>query len=95
MEWEPVVARARGAGEGTVRHPKDDAGGRTLGFLGRDGVLYCSETCALRAGNREASAVDDEDFDALADAGVRPGPGLCPGCGTDLTPEWPEEAPTR
>lgn len=60
-----------------------------LGYLGANGMLYCSGICAASAGNRDARPVDEEDLDAMiADGGPRPG-SLCPLCGQRFAVSWP------
>lgn len=75
---------------------KDDSkpdGQSTVGYLGQNGLLYCSNGCAVQAGERNASAVDEEDLDALLEGGgLSPG-ALCPSCGDSFPVSWPERTP--
>jgi hypothetical protein len=59
-----------------------------VGYLGRNGVLYCSLSCAQKGGQRHAVAIDLEEYDGLADR-ERLGEGvLCPVCGSPYRVDW-------
>jgi hypothetical protein len=66
-----------------------------IGFLGSDGVLYCSPACASRLGVAGGYQVDQDEYESLIESeslqGV--GVGLCPGCGTEFIVAWPEREP--
>jgi hypothetical protein len=61
-----------------------------LGWLGADRALYCSQACALRAGQHEAQPVDEDDFDALNEIEDAPIGAACPVCGTGYRVDWSE-----
>ncbi|HEU5250529.1 MAG TPA: hypothetical protein VFW15_11135 [Thermoanaerobaculia bacterium] len=66
-----------------------------IGFLGSDGVLYCSRACASRLGVSAGYEVDQDEYESLVESeslqGV--GVGLCPGCGAEFIVTWPEREP--
>jgi hypothetical protein len=61
---------------------------RVLGYLGRDNVLYCSPACAAKAGQAEAAAVDQDEYQALVDRGSLTAPVVCPVCGSEYPLDW-------
>ena len=64
-----------------------------IGFVGGDGVLYCSRWCAKQQGQLVGYEVDQDDYESLAeDASLPPGT-LCPGCGAEFSVVWPERQP--
>jgi hypothetical protein len=64
-----------------------------VGYLGQDGVLYCSNGCAAGAGQRSPSALDIDELDALLEGdGAKEGI-LCPVCGESFPVTWPEPTP--
>ncbi len=63
-----------------------------VGYLGRDGVLYCSRDCAAARGHKDAAPVDQAEYQALVDRGtVRAGQLVCPVCGSEYPIDWPDE----
>lgn len=61
-----------------------------IGFLTRDGLLYCSEACAARNGRRTGFPIDEREYGSLVDTQtIEPG-ALCPGCGGEFDFAWPE-----
>lgn len=65
----------------------------TLGWLGADGVLYCSQACASHMGRHEAKPVDEDDFDALTEAKGVAISAACPVCGAGFRVDWAEQDP--
>jgi hypothetical protein len=63
-----------------------------LGFLGDEGVLFCSRACAVRAGEREPTPVDGDEYASFAESGRAAAGGLCPVCGAEYPLGWPEES---
>jgi Prokaryotic metallothionein len=66
----------------------------TMGFLGTDGVLYCSQACARRHGQSAGCAVDQDEYDGLLGEDSLAVGTLCPGCGAEFPVEWPEREPS-
>ncbi len=64
-----------------------------IGFLGSDGVLYCSKACALRRGSFTGYAVDQEEYESLVEGESLAAGGLCPTCGAEFAVSWPEGEP--
>jgi hypothetical protein len=60
-----------------------------IGYLGRQGTLYCSRVCAASKGEPDADPVDEQDFDELCESGKVDGYLVCPACGSDFTVIWP------
>ena len=61
-----------------------------IGYLGRNGTLYCSLVCAASRGEADAAPVDEEEYDVLAESGALAGEVVCPACGSDFTVVWPD-----
>jgi hypothetical protein len=66
--------------------------GEVLGYLGANGILYCSAGCASEASQPWAVALDLDEYDALASHGYVTVDALCPVCGQDYA-IWGEEEP--
>ena len=64
-----------------------------IGFLGSDGVLYCSKACALRQGSFSGYEVDQDDYESLLEGGSLSAGGLCSGCGAEFAVSWPNREP--
>ncbi len=64
-----------------------------IGFLGSDGVLYCSEACALSRGSFAGYEVDQDQYESLLENESLPGGGLCPACGAEFAASFPEREP--
>jgi hypothetical protein len=64
-----------------------------VGYLGQNGVLYCSEACAAGAGQKSPSALDEDELDALLEGEAPRVPSLCPACGDSFPVSWPERMP--
>ena len=64
-----------------------------IGFLGTDGALYCSRTCASSHGVQVGYEVDQDEYESLLESGSLQAVGLCPGCGAEFTVSWPEREP--
>jgi hypothetical protein len=62
-----------------------------LGYLGANGVLYCSVACACEDDQPWAVALDLDEYDAIANEGQLAVEALCPVCGGDYVVAWPEE----
>ena len=62
---------------------------RIVGFLGQNGVLYCSGGCADSAGQHGSSALDMEALEALLEGNGPDVPLLCPSCGGSFPVSWP------
>ncbi len=60
-----------------------------IGFLGSDGVLYCSRACALRKGFT-GYEVDQDEYESLVEGESVSAGGLCPGCGAEFAISWPD-----
>ena len=65
-------------------------GQAVVGYLGQNGVLYCSEGCAAGAGQRSPSALDIDELDALLEGQGPRASLLCPACGDSFPVSWPE-----
>jgi hypothetical protein len=61
---------------------------RVLGYLGHDNVLYCSSACAAEAGQAQAAAVDQDEYQALVDRGSLAAAVVCPVCGCEYPLDW-------
>ncbi len=61
-----------------------------IGYLGSDGALYCSEVCARSAGVAEGRFVDEEEYEAMVEAGAAAEATVCPVCGSEFAVDWPE-----
>jgi hypothetical protein len=75
------------------RGDKVDEDEDVIGFLGSDGVLYCSKACALRRGSVTGYAVDQDEYESLVESESLAGGALCPTCGAEFAVSWPEERP--
>lgn len=64
-----------------------------IGFLGSDGVLYCSEACALSRGSHTGYEVGQDEYESLVEGESLAGGGLCPACGAEFAVSWPEREP--
>jgi len=64
-----------------------------IGFLGSDGILYCSRACALRQGCFAGYEVDQDEFESLVESESLSTGGLCPGCGAEFAVSWPDREP--
>ena len=64
-----------------------------IGFLGGDGVLYCSEACASRNGVTVGYEVDQDEYESLVESESLQAVSLCPGCGSEFAVSWPEREP--
>ena len=64
-----------------------------IGFLGSDGVLYCSRDCALRQGSFSGEEVDPDEFESLLESESISAGALCPGCGAEFVVSWPDAEP--
>jgi hypothetical protein len=64
-----------------------------IGFLGSDGVLYCSRGCALERGRTVGYDVDQDDYDGMVESGALQAASLCPACGAELAASWPDREP--
>jgi hypothetical protein len=64
-----------------------------IGFLGSDGVLYCSEACALSRGTLTGYEVDPDEYEGLVESESLSRGGLCPACGAEFAVPWPEREP--
>jgi hypothetical protein len=64
-----------------------------IGFLGSDGVLYCSKACALRQGSFTGYEVDQDEYDSLVEGESLSAGGLCPDCGAEFAVSWPDREP--
>jgi hypothetical protein len=72
-----------------MAHISGTNGQPKLGYLGENGLLYCSSRCAAEAGRRKPYVVDEEDLDALMESeGLHPGI-LCAQCGGAFPVSWP------
>jgi hypothetical protein len=60
-----------------------------MGYLGRNGTLYCSNACAIRAGQPDASAVDLPGYDEMTERDGLEGDLVCPVCGSPYRVSWP------
>lgn len=66
-----------------------------VGFLSKDGVLYCSKPCAKSDGRSLGYEVDQDDYDSLIDHESVQAGGLCPACGAEFAAfSWPESEPS-
>jgi hypothetical protein len=65
----------------------------TIGFLGSDGVLYCSRSCALERGRSAGYDVDEDDYDGMVESGALQAASFCPACGAEFSPSWREREP--
>ncbi len=64
-----------------------------IGFLAKDGVLFCSRECASRHGGVIGYEVDQDEYEALVESeSIQPG-GLCAGCGAEFSVSWPDREP--
>ena len=64
-----------------------------IGFLGSDGVLYCSGACALQRGSDAGFEVDQDEFESLVESESLSAGGLCPECGAEFAVSWPDREP--
>jgi hypothetical protein len=64
-----------------------------IGFLGSDGVLYCSRACALQQGRTVAYEVDQDDYEGLVESEALAAGSVCPGCGAEFAVSWPDREP--
>ena len=64
-----------------------------MGFLAKNGVLYCSRACATAHGQSGGNDVDQDEYEALVEGGTLPLATLCPVCGAEFAVEWPEPEP--
>jgi len=60
-----------------------------IGYLGRDGTLYCSRVCAASKGEPDADPVDEHEYDELCESGRLGSDIVCPACGSDYAVIWP------
>ena len=65
----------------------------TIGFVGTDGALYCSETCALAHGQLAGFDVDPDDYESLLEAGSLAATSACPACGAEFADPWLDREP--
>jgi len=65
----------------------------TIGFLGSDGVLYCSRSCARERGRSVGYDVDQDDYDGMVESGALQAASFCPACGSEFTASWPDREP--
>jgi hypothetical protein len=65
-----------------------------IGFLGSDGVLYCSQACAHGHGQAGGYEVDQDEYDTLLGENSLAAETTCPGCGAEFPVEWPEREPS-
>jgi hypothetical protein len=65
-----------------------------IGFLGSDGVLYCSRFCALRKARSGGCDVDQDDYDGMVESGALQAASFCPACGSEFTASWPDREPS-
>ena len=66
-----------------------------IGFLGKEGVLFCSSECCLRYGAGIGSEIDQDEYDALVEGESIPAAGpCCPGCGAEFSASWPDREPS-
>ena len=65
-----------------------------IGFLGSDGVLYCSQACAHRHGQSAGYEVDQDQYNSLLGEDSVGAGTICPGCGAEFPVEWPEREPS-
>jgi hypothetical protein len=73
------------------RHAESLEQARIAGFLGQDGLLYCSRPCADSAGQPDASPVEADEYDAVAERGQGRADTLCPVCGGEYPSSWPDD----
>lgn len=64
-----------------------------VGFLGREGVLYCSRECAFQRGQAFGYAVDQDEYETLAENESLRADSFCPGCGAELAVARHRRAP--
>lgn len=62
-----------------------------LGWLGTDRRLYCSQVCAVRAGQSDAAPVDQDEFDGLTEEAPIEVGARCPTCGARYPAAWAED----
>jgi hypothetical protein len=62
-----------------------------VGYLGGDGVLYCSRACAVARGQVDATPVDQDQHEALAGRAEVERATTCPVCGSEFRMPWPAE----
>lgn len=65
-----------------------------IGFLGGDGVLYCSQACVHKVGHSAGREVDQDEYDALIGENSTRSGTTCPGCGADFPVDWPDREPS-
>jgi len=66
-----------------------------IGFLAsEDGVLFCSRACALERGKSNGYEVDQDEYEALVEAGDLASGLVCPACGAEFRVSWPERQPS-
>ena len=61
-----------------------------IGWLGVDGALYCSRSCAARSGSAGAREIDVDAYDALTESEALAPESSCPACGAEFPVPWPE-----
>ena len=63
--------------------PDDLDVSQVFGFIGGDGVVYCSPGCAASRGQADARPVDQQGYEALIERGALARAVVCPACGSD------------
>src|SRR4029453_8577819 len=72
--------------------PENREPAMVVGYRGRDGVLYCSRDCGAARGQTDALPVDQDEYQALVDAGtLDQGQLVCPVCGSEFQVGWPDD----
>ncbi len=64
-----------------------------IGFLGSDGVLYCSRTCAVKQARIGGYEIDQDDYEGLVESEALAAGSVCPGCGAEFAVSWPDREP--
>jgi hypothetical protein len=64
-----------------------------IGFLGSDGILYCSRACAVKEGRTVGYEVDQDEYESLVENEAIAEGSLCPGCGAEFAVSWPDREP--
>jgi hypothetical protein len=71
-----------------------DESENVIGFLGENGVLYCSRECSSRGGQTSGSEIDQDEYEALIESESIPAAELCcPACGAEFVVSWPDREP--
>jgi len=64
-----------------------------IGFVGSDGVLYCSRSCALEQGRTVGYEVDQNEYEGLVESGALESGSVCPACGAEFAVSWADREP--